>query len=150
MSQSRSALLLTLNPSTCRSFHRSFSVSFYILAQACVSSALQQLADLITDTEQQHSDSLSIILVDLHNHQHPQQTHSSPPALRVCEENVSEDKESRRSRRCFTNLSKKCKLSSWLSFSHRSFNKSLELCEVPSCLKRHQPHPPKEKQKHKT
>ncbi len=39
-------------------------VSVYIPLQAHVSSALQKLADLITDTEQQHPDSVLIILGD--------------------------------------------------------------------------------------
>ncbi len=39
-------------------------VSVYIPPQAHVSSALQKLADLITDTEQQHPDSVLIILGD--------------------------------------------------------------------------------------
>ncbi len=39
-------------------------VSVYITAQAHVSSALQKLADLITDREQQHPDSVLIILGD--------------------------------------------------------------------------------------
>ncbi len=40
-------------------------VSVYIPPQAHVSSALQKLADLITDTEQQQPDSVLIILGDL-------------------------------------------------------------------------------------
>ncbi len=39
-------------------------VSVYIPPQAHVSSALQKLADLVTDTEQQHPDSVLIILGD--------------------------------------------------------------------------------------
>ncbi len=39
-------------------------VSVYIPPQANVSSALQKLADLITDTEQKHPDSVLIILED--------------------------------------------------------------------------------------
>ncbi len=39
-------------------------VSVYIPPQAHVSSALQKLADLITDTEQKHPDSVLIILGD--------------------------------------------------------------------------------------
>ncbi len=40
-------------------------VSVYIPPQAHVSSALQKLTDLITDTEQKHPDSVLIILGDL-------------------------------------------------------------------------------------
>ncbi len=39
-------------------------VSVYIHPQAHVSSALQKIADLITDTEQKHPDSILIILGD--------------------------------------------------------------------------------------
>ncbi len=41
-------------------------VSVYIPPQAHVSSALQKLADLITDTEQNHPDSVLIILGDFY------------------------------------------------------------------------------------
>ncbi len=39
-------------------------VSVYIPPQASVSSAVQKLADQITDTEQKHTDSVLIILMD--------------------------------------------------------------------------------------
>ncbi len=42
-------------------------MSVYIPPQVHVSSALQKLADLITDTEQQHPDSVLIILGDFNN-----------------------------------------------------------------------------------
>ncbi len=45
-------------------FHSFILVSIYIPPQAHVSSALQKLADQITDTEQQHPDSVLIILGD--------------------------------------------------------------------------------------
>ncbi|XP_052407385.1 uncharacterized protein LOC127952722 [Carassius gibelio] len=47
-----------------REFHSFILVSVYIPPQAHVSSALQKLADQITDTEQQHPDSVLIILGD--------------------------------------------------------------------------------------
>ncbi len=47
-----------------REFCSFILVSVYIPPQAHVSSALQKLADLITDTEQQHPDSVLIILGD--------------------------------------------------------------------------------------
>ncbi len=47
-----------------REFSSFILVSVYIPPQAHVSSALQKLADLITDTEQQHPDSVLIILGD--------------------------------------------------------------------------------------
>ncbi len=47
-----------------REFCSFILVSVYIPPQARVSSALQKLADLITDTEQQHPDSVLIILGD--------------------------------------------------------------------------------------
>uniref|UniRef100_A0A8C9W7S9 Reverse transcriptase domain-containing protein n=1 Tax=Scleropages formosus TaxID=113540 RepID=A0A8C9W7S9_SCLFO len=47
-----------------REFSSFILVSVYIPPQACVNAALQQLGDQITDTEQQHPDSVIIILGD--------------------------------------------------------------------------------------
>lgn len=47
-----------------REFSSFILVNVYIPPQACVSVVLQQLADYITDTEQQHPDSLIIIVGD--------------------------------------------------------------------------------------
>ncbi len=64
-----------------REFCSFILVSVYIPLQAHVSTALQKLADMITDTEQQHPDSVLIILGDFNKANTDSTSHVPPETV---------------------------------------------------------------------